>query len=39
MTEKDKIRLQPENKEMDPIIVPDVHILGKVIGLYRKFVK
>lgn len=34
--EKDYIRLQPENKEMDPIIVRDVKILGKVIGLYRK---
>ncbi len=34
--EKDFIRLQPENKDMDPIIVRDVKILGKVIGLYRK---
>jgi len=33
--EEDKIRLQPENPEMSPIIVPDVYILGKVIGLYR----
>ena len=31
------IRLQPENVLMDPIIVKDVTILGKVIGLYRKF--
>ena len=29
------IRLQPENDYMDPIIVPDVTILGKVIGLLR----
>ena len=29
-------RLQPENDNMDPIIVSDVKILGKVIGLYRK---
>lgn len=36
--EKDYFRLQPENPTMEPIIVPDVHILGKVIGLYRKFV-
>ncbi|AZO95409.1 transcriptional repressor LexA [Iocasia frigidifontis] len=36
--EKNYIRLQPENKTMEPIIVPDVYILGKVIGLYRRFV-
>ena len=29
------IRLQPENDTMDPIIVNDVQILGKVIGLFR----
>ena len=29
------IRLQPENASMDPIIVNDVQILGKVIGLFR----
>lgn len=29
-------RLQPENRYMEPIIVPDVRILGKVIGLFRK---
>lgn len=34
--EKDHIRLQPENQHMEPIIVQDVSILGKVIGLYRK---
>ena len=34
--EKDYIRLQPENQSMEPIIVKDVKILGKVIGLYRK---
>ena len=28
-------RLQPENDAMDPIIVPEVSIIGKVIGLYR----
>ena len=28
-------RLQPENDSMDPIIVDDVQILGKVIGLLR----
>ncbi len=30
-------RLQPENDTMDPIILEEVSILGKVIGLYRKF--
>ena len=34
--EKDHIRLQPENDTMDPIILPNVTILGKAIGLYRK---
>lgn len=35
--EKDYIRLQPENDFMVPIILKDVTILGKAIGLYRKF--
>ncbi len=35
--EKDYIRLQPENDYMLPIILPNCTILGKVIGLYRKF--
>lgn len=30
-------RLQPENTEMDPIIVDDVTILGKVFGVFRLF--
>ncbi len=29
------IRLQPENDTMEPIIVEDVQILGKVIGVFR----
>lgn len=33
--ENGHIRLQPENHTMDPIIVNDVQILGKVIGLFR----
>ena len=33
--EKDHIRLQPENDYMDPIIVDDCEILGKVFGIYR----
>ncbi|HHU73734.1 MAG TPA: transcriptional repressor LexA [Clostridiales bacterium] len=28
-------RLQPENDTMEPIIVPELNILGKVIGLFR----
>ena len=31
------IRLQPENPTMSPIIIKDVNIIGKVVGLYRKF--
>ena len=34
--EKDHIRLQPENSTMDPIIIPDCQILGKVCGVFRK---
>lgn len=34
--EKDHIRLQPENDTMEPIIVKDVQIVGKVVGLFRK---
>lgn len=30
-------RLQPENDFMEPIIVDSVEILGKVVGVYRKF--
>lgn len=33
--EEGVIRLQPENDTMDPIIVTDVKILGKVIGVFR----
>lgn len=34
--EKGHFRLQPENDTMDPIILDNVTILGKAIGLYRK---
>lgn len=34
--ESDHIRLQPENDFLEPIILNNVTILGKVIGLYRK---
>ena len=33
--EKDYIRLQPENSNLEPIILKTVHILGKVIGVFR----
>ena len=36
--EPDRIRLQPENKTMEPIIVRDVSILGRVVGVFRKVV-
>mgnify|MGYP004645101077 CR=1 FL=1 len=35
--EKNYFRLQPENDFMTPIILKQVTILGKAIGLYRKF--
>jgi len=35
--EKGHYRLQPENDTMEPIILDKVTILGKAIGLYRKF--
>jgi len=34
--EKDHIRLQPENDSMDPIIVDDCQILGKVYAVFRR---
>jgi len=34
--ETNYFRLQPENDTMDPIILDNVTILGKAIGLYRK---
>ena len=34
--ENGHIRLQPQNSTMDPIILDNVYILGKAIGLYRK---
>ena len=35
--EKGHYRLQPENDDMDPIIVDEVEILGKVVSLIRYF--
>lgn len=36
--EKDHIRLQPENDTMDPIIVEDCQILGKLVGIFRSII-
>lgn len=35
--EKDHIRLQPENDTLEPIIVNDCSILGKLVGLFRAY--
>lgn len=35
--ENDYIRLQPENDTMEPIIVQDCIILGKVFGIFRSY--
>lgn len=35
--ENNHIRLQPENSAMEPIIVEDARIIGKPIGLFRRF--
>jgi repressor LexA len=34
--EKDHVRLQPENREMEPIRTTDVRILGRVVGVFRR---
>jgi repressor LexA len=33
--EKDHIRLQPENEEMEPILTTEARVLGKVVGVFR----
>lgn len=35
--ENGHFRLQPENDSMDPIVVDECSILGKLVGLYRKY--
>ncbi len=35
--EGDHIRLQPENDDMEPIIIEDCAVLGKVFGVFRFF--
>jgi repressor LexA len=34
--EKDHVRLQPENDEMDPILTTEARVLGRVVGVFRK---
>ncbi len=34
--ERDHIRLQPENPEMEPIRSPDVRVIGRVVGVFRR---
>jgi len=34
--ENGQVRLQPENRLMEPIFTSDLQVLGKVIGLVRK---
>jgi repressor LexA len=34
--EKDHIRLQPENESMEPIRSPDVSVVGRVVGVFRR---
>ena len=34
--ERDHVRLQPENPEMDPIRSADVRVIGKVVGVFRR---
>ena len=35
--EANRIRLQPANSTMEPIYVPEAHVLGIVVGVVRKF--
>ncbi|MFP9075860.1 LexA family protein, partial [Enterococcus faecalis] len=36
--EKNYFRLQPENDLLEPIILDQVSILGRVVGLYRSHI-
>lgn len=35
--ESSYIRLQPENKSMKPIILDDCKVIGRLVGIYRKY--
>ena len=34
--ESDSVRLEPANDAYDPILTNDVHLLGRVVGVFRK---
>ena len=34
--EADQIRLEPENPDFEPILSPDVKVLGRVVGVFRR---
>jgi repressor LexA len=34
--ETDHVRLQPENEALEPILTRDVHVLGRVVGVFRR---
>ena len=34
--EKDRVRLQPENDDLEPIYAREVDILGRVVGVCRR---
>jgi repressor LexA len=34
--EPDHVRLQPENEALEPILTRDVHVLGRVVGVFRR---
>jgi repressor LexA len=34
--ERDHIRLEPENTDFEPIRSPDVKVMGRVIGVFRR---
>ena len=34
--EDDHVRLQPENDALEPILVTDVEVLGRVVGVCRR---
>ena len=38
-TEANGVRLQPSNRNMQPVHVPEVRIRGRVVGLVREFLK
>lgn len=35
--EKGAVRLQPENPMVEPIVARDIKVVGKVVGLFRRF--